>query len=389
MTTTEKLVRVGRVLRGRATSLARRFHRDESAQAMTEAALMMPLVVLVFLAAHEFMYMNEWKFLVGRSTRFIAWEMTEHFNYPLDGHYDDISYSDVKKADADPKWIEFSRDAHKMFFAGKIGIPDGDSWQLYYLRPSGTDYAFGKSFNFDSDLSEGGGDPDKMESDMSSGDPGSAGGFASFFSSIAGSVTSIAGEAVTGVSLNGTIRFGPELPTRGFVQSAYTIGWEPLFLAILTPAPDVAGTSQYAFYGAEGGNARFDSEIAKDSVRSGDGVVAIGNDPGVDMMSDDNKKRAWARYCLLSHDYRTAVPSGSERDLDQGNIHWRVKGWTLLGALSASYSSSGGGGGGGLMSSIMGFLSDNFFPFKCCLRMSKLGRESEDGDLLTEDYPTF
>ncbi len=366
----------------RRAECVRRLYRDERAQAMTEAAIVMPVVVLVFIAAHEFMWMNEFKYLVGRASRMVVWHASDFHNYSdvFPDHTDDpATHADVLKARGTEQYTAAAEDAFKLLFEGKLGVAGHG-----FTETDTTDeYAFHKSFTFSTDIASGGGSESEVEGNMGAGDPGSGSGFGSMFSSIADIFGTIAGEAVTGVSVPGVgfLRFGPELPTRGQAQGGFTVAWQPMFHALITSADGTpgggSGDSTHSFFGSAEAKARYESEVLQ-AYNGLDGVVPIGmtgdaaTDPG----------RVYGRFALLTHDYR---PIDND---DDASFHWHVKGWTLLGALSGSYGGASTSGGG-FASDVVAFLDEAFFPFKCCLRTDRIGQEDEDTEHLTEDFPTF
>jgi hypothetical protein len=175
-------------------------------------------------------------------------------------------------------------------------------------------------------------------------------------------------------------------------------------LALLTPGltNSDGGTTRYAYFGSAEAQTNYEQNVlAKSDIRGKftaatgqtiDDTVALG------LVGDaDDATRVFARYALLAHDYRPLVLDSDSMPLGaDDSLHYHVKGWTLLGALQGKYKGSdsgASGGGAGFFGTIAGFLLDNIFPFKCCVRDNRLGhKRSEDNrspSHIGESYPTW
>lgn len=379
--------------------LLRDFHEDTRAQAMTESALVMPLVVMVLIAANEFVTLENYKYLVTVASRFVVWEVAAEHDYPVKTA---TSEKEATLAEVNASYDAAGLAAWNYFFKDR-----GDAAGYMVSKTLGTgDDGFMSSFDesdwtkVDSAADEAGGEGGSAEGDVGTGSV-----FGSF------SLASLGGKILTGDTIDlGFMRviLGPNLPENGFVRGGYSVAYKPLALALLIPNSDDStadGSTKYAYYGSSSSQTNYETNILHPDIAgftapagaSMEEVMVIGM---VEPHTEPSKR--YSRFAMFTHSWRPqatgfsdpggdgVAPSMGKRVTADDTLLYHVKGWTLLGGLELGWSGPGTGGDGdtGSLASSLGDL----FPFKCCVLDRVVGHKGEDPGTKSHvgsDYPTW
>lgn len=329
---------------------------------MTEAAIVLPVVVLFMLAAHEFMWFNHNLHRTIWATRYLVWEVALATDHP--GH-DDSGDGEISHGTRDTKLREVKDEAYDLFFKDKPG--HHQDYHTYW-RP------VTKGDNPSNGVGDGGvyGYYDSFPQDLDLTSPGAAGtepggstvGKVIEFMFAGGKLTDLGiPEGLSDLLGGGEFTIGPDLPVKGLYDAGYISGWKPAFFKILLPG-EGRGTGKKAFLSSDG---QVDQYESMSELRGGERVIWFG--------WYDGKAPWYGKLSIITHSWQAI---DTEYDL-----WYHTKGFTLLGSLPAGSSeglqSEIGGKGAG--ESFVGDMIGEVLPFRCFVYPHKVGQPSEGSQM--------